>query len=170
MLALETGTELTDTRSYPVVEIVTVDPASGRVVASFRVGSADEFVLPEWVFATGREVVTVSERRVVRWSLYGQELATLLRAGMPLVQSLDILRQRLPNPYFRAILDDVYERVRAGSSLSEAFEAQAIFPGVYTASLLAGEKSGGLEQVLRRYVSYSRMLAAVRRRTISVSV
>ncbi len=49
---------------------------------------------------------------------------------MPLVQSLDILRRRVTNPVFKAVLDDVYERVRAGSSLSEAFEAHgALFPG-----------------------------------------
>ncbi|HXH04952.1 MAG TPA: type II secretion system F family protein [Vicinamibacterales bacterium] len=121
--------------------------------------------LPHWLRLPRRRRVGTQE-----FLIFNQELATLLKAGMPLVQSLDILRQRLPNPYFRAILDDVYERVRAGSSLSEAFEAQAIFPGVYTASLLAGEKSGSLEQVLRRYVAYSRMLAAVRRRTLSALV
>ena len=97
--------------------------------------------------------------------VFNQELATLLKAGMPLVQSLDILRQRLSNPVFKAVLDDVYERVRAGSALSEAFEAQGdLFPGVYTATLFAGEKSGSLEQVLRRYVSYTKILTAVRRR------
>ena len=55
--------------------------------------------------------------------VFNQELATLLKAGMPLVQSLDILRRRVTNPVFKAVLDDVYERVRAGSALSEAFEA-----------------------------------------------
>src|SRR4029079_2249528 len=74
--------------------------------------------------------------------VFNQELATLLKAGMPLVQSLDILRRRVANPIFKGVLDDVYERVRAGSALSEAFEAHGgLFPGVYTASLLAGEKS-----------------------------
>ena len=74
---------------------------------------------------------------------------------MPLVQSLDILRRRVTNPLFKSVLDDVYERVRGGNSLSEAFEAHGtLFPGVYTASLLAGEKSGNLEQVIRRYVAY----------------
>ncbi|HEX2445596.1 MAG TPA: type II secretion system F family protein [Vicinamibacterales bacterium] len=103
--------------------------------------------------------------------VFNQELATLLKAGMPLVQSLDILRQRLSNPVFKAVLDDVYERVRGGSALSEAFEAQGeLFPGVYTATLFAGEKSGSLEQVLRRYVSYTKILTAVRRRTISALV
>src|SRR5205085_11934455 len=100
-----------------------------------------------------------------------QELATLLKAGMPLVQSLDILRRRVTNVVFKGVLDDVYERVRSGSALSEAFEAHgSLFPGVYTASLLAGEKSGNLEQVLRRYVSYVKIVSSVRRKTISALV
>ena len=62
--------------------------------------------------------------------VFNQELATLLKAGMPLVQSLDILRQRVTNPLLKTVLDDVYDRVRAGSSLSEAFEAHGtLFPG-----------------------------------------
>jgi type IV pilus assembly protein PilC len=103
--------------------------------------------------------------------VFNQELATLLKAGMPLVQSLDILRSRVANPLFKSVLDDVYERVRGGSSLSESFEAHgAMFPGVYTASLLAGEKSGSLEQVIRRYVAYVKVVTTVRRRTISALV
>jgi type IV pilus assembly protein PilC len=103
--------------------------------------------------------------------VFNQELATLLKAGMPLVQSLDILRRRVENPLFKSVLDDVYERVRAGNSLSEAFDAHGtLFPGVYTASLLAGEKSGNLEQVIRRYVAYVKVVSAVRRKTISALV
>ena len=118
--------------------------------------------------------VSLPRRRRVpsrEFLVFNQELATLLKAGMPLVQSLDILRRRIANPIFKGILDDVYERVRAGSALSEAFESHGqLFPGVYTASLLAGEKSGSLEQVLRRYVSYVKVVSAVRRRTISALV
>ena len=103
--------------------------------------------------------------------VYNQELATLLKAGMPLVQSLDILRRRVTNPLFKSVLDDVHERVRAGNSLSEAFEAHGtLFPGVYTASLLAGEKSGNLEQVIRRYVAYVKVVTTVRRKTVSALV
>jgi type IV pilus assembly protein PilC len=103
--------------------------------------------------------------------VFNQELAALLRAGMPLVQSLEILRRRVENPVFRAVLDDIHERVRAGSSLSEAFEAQGdMFPGVYHATLMAGEKSGSLEQVIRRYVSYVKVIAAVRRKTLSALI
>jgi type IV pilus assembly protein PilC len=103
--------------------------------------------------------------------VFNQELATLLKAGMPLVQSLDILRRRVANAVFKGVLDDVHERVRAGSALSEAFDAHGqLFPGVYTASLLAGEKSGNLEQVLRRYVNYVKVVSGVRRKTISALV
>jgi type IV pilus assembly protein PilC len=100
--------------------------------------------------------------------IFNQELATLLKAGMPLVRSLDILRQRVENPRFRAVLDDIHEQVKGGAALSEAFDAhRALFPGVYTASLLAGEKSGGLEQVLRRYVTYVRVINGLKQRTLS---
>src|SRR5215510_8272807 len=103
--------------------------------------------------------------------VFNQEMATLLKAGMPLVQSLDILRQRVAHPLLKTVLDDVHERVRAGTALSEAFEAHgSLFPGVYTASLLAGEKSGSLEQVIRRYVAYVKVVSAVKRKTISALV
>ena len=103
--------------------------------------------------------------------VFNQELATLLKAGMPLVQSLDILRRRVTNPVMKGVLDDVHDRVRSGSSLSEAFEAQgSLFPGIYTASLLAGEKSGSLEQVIRRYVTYVKVVSGVKRKTISALV
>lgn len=103
--------------------------------------------------------------------VFNQELATLLKAGMPLVQSLDILRQRMTNPLFKAVLDDVHEKVRAGTALSDAFASHGeLFPGVYTASLMAGEKSGSLETVIRRYVAYVKVVSGVRRRTLSALI
>jgi type IV pilus assembly protein PilC len=127
---------------------------------------------PKRAFA--RWVPVMPERRRIptrEFLVFNQELATLLKAGMPLVQSLDILRQRLTNALFKSVLDDVYERVRAGASLSDAFAAHPdLFPGVYTASLMAGEKSGSLETVLRRYVSYVKIIGSVKRRTLSALV
>jgi type IV pilus assembly protein PilC len=102
--------------------------------------------------------------------IFNQELATLLKAGLPLVQSLDILRKRVPNPVFRAALNDIHERVRSGTALSDAFEAQGLFSGVYTASLMAGEKSGSLEQVIRRYVAHMKVLMAARSQVISALI
>jgi type IV pilus assembly protein PilC len=103
--------------------------------------------------------------------VFNQELATLLKAGMPLVQSLDILRQRVSNPTFKGVLDGVYEKVKAGTALSDAFgEHQDLFPPVYAASLMAGERSGNLDEVIRRYVAYEKIIGAVRRRTISALI
>ena len=103
--------------------------------------------------------------------VFNQELATLLKAGMPLVQSLDILRTRLTNPLFKSVLDDVYEKVRAGTALSDAFALHSeLFPSVYTASLMAGERAGNLDSVLRRFVAYSKTVDTVRSRTISAMI
>ena len=103
--------------------------------------------------------------------VFNQELATLLKAGMPLTQSLEILRQRVTNPTFKAVLDGVYEKVVSGTSLSDAFGAHAdLFPAVYSASLLAGERSGSLDGVIRRYVAYEKLVGGVRRRTLSALI
>ncbi|HXD74054.1 MAG TPA: type II secretion system F family protein, partial [Vicinamibacterales bacterium] len=103
--------------------------------------------------------------------VFNQELATLLKAGMPLVQSLDLLKRRVETPTFRGVLDDVHEKVRSGASLSDAFAGHGdLFPSVYVASLLAGERSGSLDTVLRRYVDYARVIATVKRKTVSALV
>jgi type IV pilus assembly protein PilC len=103
--------------------------------------------------------------------IFNQELATLLKAGMPLVQSLDILRQRVSNATFKAVLDGVYEKVKAGTALSDAFgEHPDLFPAVYSASLMAGERAGNLDDVIRRYVAYEKVIGAVRSRTISALI
>ena len=122
----------------------------------------------------GWPTLSLGKRRRIgtrEFLVFNQELATLLKAGMPVVQSLDILRRRVDNPLLKSALEDVHERVRAGSSLSEAFEAQeGLVPGVYTASLLAGEKSGGLEAVIRRYVAYVKVITSVRSKTVAALI
>jgi type IV pilus assembly protein PilC len=140
----------------------------GLVLLAVRPASA--LALP-WLRASPVRVPTRRRVPMRDFLVFNQELATLLKAGMPLVQSLDILRQRVVNPTFKVALDDVHDRVRAGAALSEAFAEQGdLFPGLYTASLMAGEKSGSLEQVLRRYVAYVKVLTTVRRKTLSALV
>jgi len=124
--------------------------------------------------AIGGFSVQLPQRRSINtreFLVFNQELATLLKAGMPLVQSLDLLKRRITAPLFRSVLEDVHERVRSGAALSEAFDAQGdLFPRVYTASLLAGERSGNLDAVLRRYVEYAKIIATVKRKTVSALV
>jgi type IV pilus assembly protein PilC len=118
--------------------------------------------------------VRLPRRTTVPWAeflIFNQELATLLKAGMPLVQSLDLLRQRVTSPVFRAVLNDVYQHVRSGTALSDAFSTHgALFPSVYTASLLAGERSGNLDAVLRRFVEYSKIVATVKRKMATAMI
>ncbi len=103
--------------------------------------------------------------------VFNQEFATLLKAGMPLVQSLHLLRQQVTNPLFKSVLDDVHDKVRGGMALSDAFGDHGhLFPRVYTASLLAGERSGNLDAILRRYVAYEKVVDAVKRKAISALI
>jgi type IV pilus assembly protein PilC len=120
----------------------------------------------------GMRLALPRRRRVAvnEFLIFNQELATLLKAGLPLVQSLDILRRRVPNPTFKSALNDIHERVRSGTALSDAFEAQHLFSGVYTASLMAGEKSGSLEQVIRRYVQHVKILTSAKSQVVSALI
>ena len=97
--------------------------------------------------------------------LFNQQLAALLRAGIPILQSITMLRRRATSVRLRAVLEEVEDAIRGGSALSQAFAAQGnIFPRIYTASILAGERSGALDEVLSRYVSYMRRSVALRRK------
>jgi type IV pilus assembly protein PilC len=97
--------------------------------------------------------------------LFNQQMAALIHAGLPVLQSIQMLRHRSPNAKLREVLGDVESRIKSGSALSEAFAAQGeTFPQMYIASILAGERSGNLDEILRRYVTYTKAMAAIRRK------
>jgi type IV pilus assembly protein PilC len=103
--------------------------------------------------------------------IFGQELAALLKAGLPLLQSLDVMLERQKDPVFRTSLSTIRERVKSGIALSEAFKSEgALYPPILSASLVAGERSGSLETVLRRFVQYLRLTQALKKKAIAVSV
>src|SRR6266513_522753 len=97
--------------------------------------------------------------------LFNQQLAALLRAGIPILQAITMLRRRAASVRLRVVLGEVEEAIRGGAALSQAFAAQgATFPRIYTASILAGERSGALDEVLSRYVTYMRRSVGLRRK------
>jgi type IV pilus assembly protein PilC len=99
--------------------------------------------------------------------LFNTQLKTLLHAGMPLAQSLELLRDQQTGPHFRALLEKVHQQVTTGVALSDAFLALGdTFPRLYSNSLRAGERTGELEQVIGRFVEYQRLVEAVRRKII----
>lgn len=103
--------------------------------------------------------------------LFGQELAALLKAGLPLAQSMDLMVERQRDALFRRSLGSVRDRVKSGAALSESFRQEgALYPQMFSASLIAGERSGNLEGVLRRFVSYVKLNQAIKKKVIAASV
>jgi type IV pilus assembly protein PilC len=92
-----------------------------------------------------------------RFVIFNQQFLTLIKAGLPILNSLELLIKRQTDVKLRSILEDVRERVKGGEMLSMAFEAQHAFPKIYTTTLMAGEKSGNMEEVLTRYIAFQRM-------------
>lgn len=103
--------------------------------------------------------------------LFGQELAALLKAGLPLFQSLDIMLERQRDPVFRRSLTSVRDKVKSGVAISEAFRGEGdLYPPIFSASLVAGERSGSLETVLRRFVQHLRLNQALKKKAVAASV
>ncbi len=102
--------------------------------------------------------------------LFNQQLVTLIRAGLPILRSLDLLAQRSNKPALAAVLEAARKRVRAGASLSDALRETGVFSPVYTTAVLAGERSGDLVNVLEQYVAYLKITSGVRRRLVTALV
>jgi type IV pilus assembly protein PilC len=89
--------------------------------------------------------------------IFNQQFLTLIKAGLPILNSLDLLIKRQRNRYFQSLLQNVRDQVKSGELLSAAFAAQGVFPKIYTTTLMAGEKSGNMEEVLSRFIAFQRM-------------
>jgi len=126
------------------------------------------WVKPRGILAGGS--LSLHRRRKVKldeFVIFNAQFLTLIKAGLPILTSLDLLLKRQKSPVFRAVLENVRDRVRSGELLSDAFLAQGLFPRIYTTTLLAGEKSGNLEEVLTRYIAFQRVASAVRRKLLA---
>src|SRR5215831_19384872 len=99
--------------------------------------------------------------------LFNQQFVALIKAGLPILKSLDLLKDRIANPLLRGHIRDVRDRVFSGELLSEALRSQGAFPTVYTASVFAGERSGNLVEVLTRYIQYQKTILTVRKRFLN---
>ena len=100
--------------------------------------------------------------------VFNQQLAGLLGAGLPLLQCLELMCERQRNATFKEALGEIRDRVESGEELSEAFAAAGnAFPPIYASMLKAGEQSGGLEQVIRRYVRQLKLVTSSRKRVVS---
>jgi type IV pilus assembly protein PilC len=146
---------------------------NGASPAEVRDRFAQQGYLVYWVkprgLLAGGELRLPQRRRVPldQFVVFNQQFVTLVRAGLPILTALDLLLRRQRNPFFRSVLENVRGRVKSGELLSEAFAAQGVFPRIYTTTLLAGEKSGNLEEVLSRYIAFQRLALAFRKKLLA---
>jgi type IV pilus assembly protein PilC len=101
-----------------------------------------------------------------KFLIFNQQFVTLIRAGLPILKSLDLLSERLTDAKLKPHIEAVREEVRNGTLLSEAFRQQGIFPKIYVSSVMAGEKSGSLTEVLDRYIHYQKLSLAVKKKVM----
>jgi type IV pilus assembly protein PilC len=114
-----------------------------------------------------RRLVTLGRARVKPQALlvFNQELLALIKAGLPILTSLDLLGERTQQPHLRAVLAEAREAVKGGAALSAALaQHPRIFSPLYTGTLQAGEQSGNLVDALSRYLDYQRRIMALRQR------
>ncbi len=146
-----------------VVEAAGVADARSRLESEgfrvFAVSSASEGLTA--VLTGGSKQSKVKQADFL---LFNQQLSALLRAGIPVLQAIGLLKTRSASANMRTVLVDVEEKIKNGIPLSEAFESQGIFPRIYTASILAGERSGALDDVLARFVTYLKRSVGVSRK------
>jgi len=123
-----------------------------------------------WVKPRGLTVggeITLFQRRKIKpdqFMVFNQQFVTLIRAGLPILNALELLIRRQKEGYFKSLLENVRDRVKSGELLSEAFAAQHVFPKMYTTTLLAGEKSGNMEEVMVRYIAFQRLTISFKKK------
>src|SRR5437868_3816968 len=127
------------------------------------------WVKPRGVFSAGEFKLRHGKVKQSSFVIFNQQFLTLIKAGLPILNSLDLLIKRQKDSRLRSLLENVRDRVKSGELLSDAFAAQGAFPKIYTTTLLAGEKSGNMEEVLNRYISFQR-LALTFKKKLAVSL
>lgn len=119
-----------------------------------------------YIYSVRQRGLTGGQRKtkLEMFIIFNQQFLTLIRAGLPILSSLEMLAKSQKNANFAGQLQNVAARVRTGESISSAFDAQGGFPVIYTTTLLAGERSGNLEEVLGRYLSFQRIALTFRKK------
>jgi type IV pilus assembly protein PilC len=160
--------------------LVKIADEHGRVLEQVQSGISEQDIrdrflqqgyLVYWVKnrSVWRRRILGSRKRVKTdtFVIFNQQFLTLIKAGLPILKSLDLLSKRQRNPAFKSMLENVQARVKSGELLSDAFAAQGAVSKIYTTTLLAGERSGNLEEVLARYIAFQRITQSFRKKLIS---
>ncbi len=98
--------------------------------------------------------------------IFNQQFVTLIRAGLPILKSLELLKQNIKHKRLQGNIASIHAAVKNGTPLSEAFKAEGDFPPIYVTSLMAGEKSGSLPEVIDRYVQYQKVSLTIKKKLL----
>jgi type IV pilus assembly protein PilC len=101
-----------------------------------------------------------------KFLIFNQQFVTLIKAGLPILRGLDLLAERLTDPKLSRQILAVRDEVKNGTMLSESFARQGVFPAIYVTTVMAGEKSGSLAEVLERYIAYTKLSLSVRKKVL----
>src|SRR5450755_1362171 len=124
------------------------------------------WVKPRGLFSGGKLQFGGRKVRQSQFLIFNQQFLTLIKAGLPILNSLDLLIKRQKDPHQKSVLENVRDRVKSGELLSDSFGAQSVFPKIYTTTLLAGEKSGNMEEVLGRYIAFQRLALTFKKKLL----
>jgi type IV pilus assembly protein PilC len=127
------------------------------------------WVKPRGLFSGGKFQLRGRKVKQGQFVIFNQQFLTLIKAGLPILNALDLLIKRQKDANMKSLLQNVRERVKSGELLSDSFAAQGVFPRIYTTTLMAGEKSGNIEEVLGRYIAFQR-LALTFKKKLAVSL
>jgi type IV pilus assembly protein PilC len=139
----------------------------GYSEAEVRDRFSSQGYLVYWVKPQGLMSGSLRRRRKLKQAsflVFNQQFLTLIKAGLPILNSLELLIKRQKDAQLKQILENVRDRVKGGELLSESFAAQGIIPKIYTTTLMAGEKSGNIDEVLTRYIAFQRMAMTFRKK------
>lgn len=99
---------------------------------------------------------------------FNQELLVLIKSGLPIIQSLDTILERVDNARLAEILEIIRDDIKGGSSLSDAFERHpSVFSHLYIASIRAGERTGDLPQTIKRYITFLKKTEGFKKKVIT---
>ena len=153
---------------------------SGEVLETVQIGQTEDEVrhhlqeqgmLPISVKTRGVSLFNKRDRQKPinpdNFIVFNQQFVSLIKAGLPILRALDLLKAQIKNPILKRHIIDVRDRVHSGAMLSDALKAQMVFPTVYTASIYAGERSGDLAEVITRYTGYQKTVLAVKKRFLT---
>jgi type IV pilus assembly protein PilC len=150
--------------------VISADTASARAELEKRGGHIFDLRVHGAGFRLGR-AKRRGKIKMASFLVFNQELVALLKAGLPILRSIELLLERQANPTWKEVLTDIRDRITSGAALSDAFSAQGdLFPRLYPTSLKAGEKAGELEPVLRRYLKYQKTMVALQRKVVSTLI